>query len=334
MAMKRQFAATLGTGDVVDTDFVVRSADVRAARTGETYLALEFSDRSGRVGGIMFRPPREAEAISAGTVVRVRGKMTSYRGALRVSVSAMRPTESSDSHDLLPVGTRDEKELLAALRSLVRSIADPGLARLVREVFGDVRLMRRFKICAATDSAHHAYIGGLLEHTVAVATLCRGTADVYPEIDADLLVAAALLHDLGVVDEIACGASLELTDEGRLLGHVALGARRLHAAVERLGEGLSPGLAARLEHAVMAHHRDGAGSGAAPCTLEALALAHADATDAAVAGFAAAIAGVGATDRTWTDAANAFGRPMRAPSVREEASDRGAARPGGLLRSA
>lgn len=332
--MKRQFAATLGAGDAVDTDFVVRSADVRSARTGETYLALEFSDRSGRVGGIMFRPPREAEAIPAGTVVRVRGKMTSYRGALRVSVSGMRPTENSDSRDLLPVGPRDEKELLAALRSLVRSIVEPGLARLVREVFGDAGLMRRFKICPATESAHHAYVGGLLEHTVAVAMLCRGIADVYPEIDADLLLAAALLHDVGVVDEIACSASLELTDEGRLFGHVALGDRRLHAVIERLGEGISPGLATRLEHAVMAHHADGAGNGAEPCTLEALALAHADATDAAAAGFAAAIAGGRASDQTWTDAANAFGRPMRAPSALEEASGRGPAEPGRLLRSA
>lgn len=317
--MGRRFIAELTEGDRVDAVFALRARELRAARTGDAYLALELADRSGRIGGVMFRPGPEAAELPVGTVVRIRGSITAYRGVLRVSIAGMRAVGQYDPADLMPTGTRDQEELLAELRTLVRSIADPALGALVRGVFGDAVFMRRFKSCPASQSYHHAYLGGLMEHTVGVATLCRALCDLYPHADADLLLAGALLHDVGKVDELAHTTTIDYTDDGRMIGHVVLGERRVRAAIERLGDAVPREVATRVSHVLLAHHGELEwGSPKRPCTLEALMLHHADNLDAKTAGFIAAAASASRIDEPWTDAGNLFRRPLWAPRALED----------------
>lgn len=318
--MDRQYAVSLKPGDRVDAVFAVRSKEMRAARTGEAYLTFDLADRTGQIGAILFRPGREALALPVGAVARVRGTVTSYRGTERISIESLRPAPHYDAAELLPAGTRETTELLSELRDLVASVKDRALAAILRAVFGDAEFMERFKVCPASQTYHHAYIGGLLEHTVSVASLCRSLVNLYPHADSDLLVAGALLHDIGKVDELEFTTSIEYTDEGRLIGHVLLGERRVRAAVTALGPLVPRGLASRLSHVLLAHHGELEwGSPKRPCVLEALILHHADNLDAKTAGFIAASASAGLAEEVWTDSANLFRRPLWAPqSVEDE----------------
>lgn len=316
--MERVYATAMQEGARVDADFALRAKEIRSARTGEAYLSLELADRSGRIGGIMFRPDREAETVPVGTVVRVRGTVTSYRGTLRVSVDTLRPVAEYDLREILPSSLRDERELVSELRDLVRSIEDRTLGSIVRAVFGDREFMARFRRCPASQSNHHACIGGLLEHTVSVARLCRHIAASYPHVDADLLLAGALLHDVGKVDELTFERGIQYTDEGRLLGHVVLGERRVTTAISRM-EGVPFDLATRLSHLLLSHHGELEwGSPKRPSTLEALVLHHADNLDAKTVGFIEAASSAGMVDEPWTDAANLFRRPLYAPRALED----------------
>lgn len=317
--MERRFIAELAEGERVDAVFTLRGKEVRAARTGDAYLAVELSDRTGRMGGIMFRPAAEATSVPAGSVVRVRGTVTAYRGVLRISAESMRAVRQYDPAELVPSGTRDGSELLSELRVLVKSVRDPALASIVRRTFADSAFLKRFTACPASQSHHHAYIGGLVEHTVGVATLCRSLCDLYPHADADLLLAGALLHDVGKTEELQYASGIEYTDDGRMLGHVILGERRVRAVIESLGDAIPGDVATRLSHVLLAHHGELEwGSPKRPCTLEALMLHHADNLDAKTAGFIAAAASAARIDEPWTDSGNLFRRPLWAPRAAED----------------
>lgn len=317
--MKQQYVSGLREGDAVASVFALRARELRATRAGEAYLTMEVADRTGRITCVMFRPDRVAESVPSGTVVAVEGTVTSYRGVLRISATSLRPSRQHDPEDLLPVGQRDSAELLAELRTLVRGVTDPGLAALLRAVFGDRAFMRRFRSCPAAQSFHHAYLGGLLEHTVSVARLCRGLATLYPHADAELLVAGALLHDIGKVDELLWDTSIDYTDEGRLLGHVVLGERRLQRAISAVGGALGRETATRLAHVIISHHGELEwGAPKRPSTLEALLLHHADNLDAKAAGFSESVRAASLVDEPWTDADNLFRRPLYAPRAVED----------------
>ncbi|TDB38483.1 MAG: HD domain-containing protein [Actinobacteria bacterium] len=317
--MKAMYVNSLKEGMSVDSIFALRTKELRATRAREAYLSMEIADRTGRIAAVMFRPDRAAEAVPTGSIVRIRGVVTTYRGILRVSVDALAPVSEYAASDLLPSGPRDIQELVAELRTLVRSVKNPGLSNLLRAVFGDKRFFRVFKECPAAQTYHHAYVGGLLEHTVSVATMCVCLAGLYPEVDRDLLVAGALLHDIGKVDELAFGTSIEYTDAGRLLGHVTLGERRVRAAIATIGDVVSAELELQLSHVMISHHGELEwGAPKRPSTLEALILHHADNMDAKTAGFVVAAKAASLVEEPWTDAMNLFRRPLYAPRAVED----------------
>jgi 3'-5' exoribonuclease len=312
--MKEQYVRDITEGSRVDSLFALRSRDIRSARTGDPYLSLEIADCTGGMPAVMFRPGSREESVPVGSVVRVRGHVTTFRGVRRVTVDALLPVGESDPEDYMPAGTRSREELLAELRGLVRRIGNARVRALVRAVFGAPGFIDRFSAGPASLGRHHAYVGGLLEHTVAVATLCVSMSAAYPEVDADLLVAAALLHDVGKVDEISVGATFETTEAGRLIGHVVLGERIVSAAVRDLARPLPESTAMRLSHALLAHHGEREwGAPCAPCTLEALLLHHADHADAQHAAFMGAVSGAAVLEQPWSDRANGFGRALMVP---------------------
>jgi 3'-5' exoribonuclease len=296
--MKEQYVAGLREGVRVDSLLAVRSRDLRAARNGDAYLVLEFSDRTGTVPGVMFRPGPDEWSLPIGTVARVRGTVTTYRGTRRISVESLCPSAEYDRDDLMPSGARSPEELQSAFRSLVGGVRDRGLKAVLEQVF-------EFED------------GGLLEHTVSVASLCRVLASRYDGLDGDLLVTAALLHDIGKIDELRCDVSVDYTDAGRLLGHVVLGERMVSQAIERAGQAIEPVMAMKLLHLMISHHGEPQwGAPARPVLLEAVVLHHADYLDAQAAGFAQAVAGAGVMEESWSDSSNPFGRPLHVPSER------------------
>jgi 3'-5' exoribonuclease len=314
--MKEQYIRDLVDGAPVDSLFALRSRDLRSARTGEPYLSLEVGDCSGRMPALMFRPGSVEESLPVGSVVRLRGVVTTYRNVRRVTVDALRPAPAYEPADFLASGTRDREEMLAELRVLVRRIRDARLRAVVRAVFGAPGFIERFAACPAAIGRHHAYVGGLLQHTISVGTACLALAAAYPQADGDLLLAAALLHDIGKTEELAAGASFELTDAGRLVGHVVLSERMVSRANAALSRPLSPARALELSHAVLAHHGEREwGAPLCPCTIEALLLHHADHTDAQATAFLDAVSGAAVLQQPWTDRGNGFGRSLLVPAA-------------------
>lgn len=312
--MKGQYVRSMAVGSRVDSLFALSSRDIRSARTGDPYLSLEIADCSGRIPAVMFRPSADLEALPVGSIVRVRGAATTYRGVRRVVVDAMGPAPDHDPCDFLPAGTRDRDEMLAELRATIGGLRDGRLRAVVRAVFGAKGFAERFAACPATTGEHHAYVGGLLEHTLAVATACLGLRLAYPQVDGDLLLAAALLHDVGVTEAISASTSFGETEEGRLIGHAVLGERIVSRAMDEVARTLPSERATRLLHAVLVHDdRPGASSGP-PCTLEALLLRQADALDAQASAFLGAVAGAAVLEQSWSDRDNMFGRALAVPS--------------------
>jgi 3'-5' exoribonuclease len=317
--MKEQYVKGLVEGEAVDSVFALRSRDLRPTRTGESYLAMELADRSGRIPAVMFGARAGEGAVPVGSVVRVRGTVTSFRGQRRISADWLAIEDGADSADLLAAGLRDTDELLGFLESLMGEVRHPGLRAVLARVFGDAAFMERFARCPAAQTHHHAYVGGLLEHTVSVAATCQAVGQGYDAVDADLLLAAALLHDIGKVDELAFETSIEYTDQGRLIGHVVLGERRVADAMAHVGEVLPRTMALRLSHVLLSHHGELEwGSPKRPCTLEALVLHHVDNLDAKIAGFLTAVTGANGLEDRWTDADNLFRRPLFVPRPVED----------------
>ncbi|MCE5203363.1 MAG: HD domain-containing protein [Actinomycetia bacterium] len=313
--MKSQFVGSLHDGQNVDSVFALRSRESRATRAGDTFLALELADRSGSMPAVMFRPTQVAQSVPSGTVVAIKGVVTRYRGVQRVLVKAMEPVDDYDRTDLIPGTTRDTHELLAELRSLIHSVEDPLLARVLRAVFRDKEFVNRFTQCPGSISRHHAYIGGLLEHTVSVATMCRHVATLYPDLDVDLLVTGAILHDIGKVDEIAFDTAIEMTSTGRLIGHVLLGERRVRDVLLSFGPDVPALRADRLAHVLLSHHGEREwGAAVQPSMFEAVVLHHVDELDANAAAFVDVVRAAARLDEEWTDASNQFERALSVPS--------------------
>ncbi len=310
--MRARYVNEMTEGARVDAVFVVRSRDMRAARTGDAYLALELSDRTGSIPAVHFRPSAAAAAVPSGAAVRVCGTVSTFRGSKRLSVDSLAPADAYDADELLARSPRSNDEMVAELKSIVGTVSDTQLRRVLRSVFGEPVFFERFCACPGSQSRHHVYRGGLLEHTLSVARLCVSAADAYSGVDRDLLVAAALLHDVGKVEELCVGPGIGCTDEGRLLGHVVLGLRRVGCAAAQAR--MRAHAQALLEHAIASHHGETEfGSPRRPSTIEALLLHNCDNMDAEAAGFVSALTGAYLLDEPWTDAGNPFRRPLYAP---------------------
>jgi 3'-5' exoribonuclease len=215
--------------------------------------------------------------------VRVAGRVERFRDELQVEVRAIARAEGAEADParFLPVAYRDLDELDGFLESLAGEVRDPGFSALLRELLADAELRAAWRRAPCTRGGHHAYLGGLLEHTVAVATLALDACQLHPRLDANLLLSAALVHDLGKTREFTYGAEIGLTDEGRLLGHVELGLRMLD---ERGAGVLDDVRRVALAHCVLTHHGPDAAPGRRFGSAEAIALYRLNAVDAAIKG--------------------------------------------------
>ena len=259
----------------VDGVFAVARKRRLTTRNGKPYLALELVDASGRIEGRIWDDVELLDRrFEEGDAVRVLGRVERFDGRLQLQVRTVEPSEA-DPAELAPAMRRDADELDGFLEFLAAELAHPGLAAVVGGVLDDREIREGLRhLPAAGADGHHGYAGGLLEHTVGVTTLCRETAQLHQRLRADLLLAAALLHDVGRVRELGRGPAFRPTPEGALLGHVQLGVR----LVDERARELEPTLRAELLHAIATHHDRGAAR-----TAEAVVLYHANQLDAQAA---------------------------------------------------
>ena len=224
--MRARYINELAEGVRVDDVFAMRDKEVRTARNGETYLWTDLCDRTGSIPTVFFRPSSEALAVPSGSIVRVRGVVGTYRRVKRVTADSIVAADVWDPTDFLAVGTRPVEDMKNELRRVVKEVSAPELRRLLTRVFSADDVFERFASCPGSPGEHHAYVGGLIEHTLGVAALCRAAASRHAGVDIDLLMTAALVHDIGLVDSLQFDTSIRVSDAGRLIGHAALGARR------------------------------------------------------------------------------------------------------------
>jgi 3'-5' exoribonuclease len=258
--------ADLQEDRVVEGVYAVRMKRKLRTKAGAAYLALELVDTTGRIEARVWNDVELLDGrFGEGDAVRVLGRVERFRDRLQLDVRSLEAADV-DPQTLTPAMRRDPDELAGFLEFLVGEVAHPGLRGTVTAVLAD----RELGAFPATPDDHHSYAGGLLEHTVGVATLARETSQLHPRLRSDLLLAASLLHDVGRTLELGRGPGFTVTAEGRLLGHVHLGLR----LVEERADGLGSAQLAELLHCVAVHHDVRAAK-----TAEAAVLYHANQLD-------------------------------------------------------
>ncbi len=280
--------AALQPGRPLQGRFAVARKDRQLSKAGTPYLSLELRDRTGSIPARIFR---EADQLGArferGDAIEARGKVERYRGKLSVELTALRRLDPAaiDPAEFLPSAYRSVEELEGFFEHLTGEVYDPALRAVVQRVAAAEPVRVELRRAPCTRGGHHAYLGGLLEHTVSVGTLVGEVCQLHPKLDSDLLMAAALLHDIGKTREFTYGAEFGISEEGAMLGHLALGAEIVNAHAG----GLPPERRLALLHCILGHHGPeaagrarGAGSGFA--SAEALALARINSLDASVKG--------------------------------------------------
>jgi 3'-5' exoribonuclease len=260
---------------IVEGVYAVARKQKLRTRAGAPYLSLELIDPSGRIEARVWSDVDLLDSrFAEGDAVRVLGRVERFRDRLQLDVRSLEPAEIENPESLAPSIHRDVDELDGYLEFLAGEVSHPGLKTTVGKFLRDVKLRTRLRALPATADGHHGYAGGLLEHTVGVATICRETAQLHPRLRPDLVLAGALLHDIGRTIELGPGPLFRPTDEGRLLGHVHLGLR----LIEERASALDPDVRAQLLHAVAVHH-----DARSARTAEAAVLYHANQLDAIAA---------------------------------------------------
>lgn len=278
--------AELRPGQRFRGDYACARKDRLTARNGSSYLSLELRDRTGALPARAFRDAdRLGASFERGDPIRVSGKVERFRGELVAELDQIRALDGAelDPAAFLPSAYRDPEELQGFLEHLVREVHDEGLRAVVEAVLLSEPTASEFRRAPCTRAGHHAYLGGLIEHTVSVGTLVGELCQLHPRLDSDLLMSAALLHDVGKVREFSYGAEFGLTDEGRLLGHLVIGAELIGPPAGRLPRERR----AALLNCVLSHHgsdpaRGGGSRGFG--SAEALALYRLNSLDAGVKG--------------------------------------------------
>jgi 3'-5' exoribonuclease len=282
---QRRAIAGLRAGDDVEGVFACTRKDRLTAKSGAPYLAVELRDRTGAIQARAFRDADFlAGQFERGDLVWAAGRVERFREDLQLELRAIRRAEAAaDPADFLPVAYRDLDELDGFLEHLAREVYDPDLGALLDSFLGDPGFRAEFRRAPCTRSGHHAYLGGLLEHTVAVATLALEACSLHARLNSDLLLCAAILHDVGKTSEFELGAEIALSAAGALVGHLALGQQLVSERARRL-EGFPEDKLHAVAHCLLGHHGPDALPGKRFRSAEALALYRLNAVDAAVKG--------------------------------------------------
>jgi 3'-5' exoribonuclease len=290
-AEKGPFLRDLQPGDRFVGFYVLRNKQLEPFRdpTRGYYLTLILSDRSGQLLGRVWEGAEDVDAeVMQGDVIKLDGEVETYLERIQIRVLRIRPASQGeyDIRDMLPSSKKDPEEMLNALRTYIDQISNPHLGALVDAFYGNDDFLQLFTQAPAARRIHHAYIHGLLEHTLELLDLADTVLTLYPQIDSDLLLAGILLHDVGKVREYSWELDIDYTNEGRLVGHIVMADEMIAEAIRQIAD-FPETLALTLRHMVLSHHgRYEWGSPRRPKTIEAIALHHLENLSAQVNRFA------------------------------------------------
>lgn len=305
--MKSHFVVDLSDGQLIVSHFLVREKEVRTSlRTGTSWLQLELVDRTGVICGKMwenFAPL--ITTFECDDVIQVRGRVKLFNGQKELTLEQIVPVleRDYDLSDFLPHTKYDIEKMYAELRAAVVGGKNPWLKQLLISIVDDPSVAPRLKRAPAAMTMHHAFIGGLLEHIVSLLGLAARVSAHYTELDADLLVAGVILHDIGKIDELRYARAIDYSTEGRLLGHIALGVQFVHERIKAI-PGFPAELAVLVQHLILSHHGSHEfGSPSLPQTREAIALHFLDDIDSKMGTMRATMDLACAVDGAslWTD---------------------------------
>jgi 3'-5' exoribonuclease len=282
-------------GERVEGTYLVRGKNLAVTRAGKPFLTLKLGDRSGEIEAKVWeKADQAAREFSKGDFLRVAGQITEYNGKLQMSLQSFSRVEDKDIDpaDFLPASSRDPEEMWAELMKAVGKVGDPHYRQLLKTIYQDREIARKMRLAPAAKGMHHAYLGGLLEHTLSLFHLGERVAPHYPEVNQDLLRTGILLHDLGKVEELSYTRGFDYTDRGRLLGHISIELERVSEVIHSISD-FPEEKAVLLKHILLSHHgREEFGSPVKPMTLEALLLHMLDDLDAKVQVFRGLMADV------------------------------------------
>ena len=279
-----RYIETLHEGDRITSVYMCKQKSSATTKTGKSYENVIIQDKTGCMDAKIWEPNSSGiDDFDALDYIEISGDVTSFNGMLQFNIRRVRRCGEGecDPKDFLPSSKRDVEEMYAELLGYVKKINNPYIAKLVRSFFvEDEEFVKAFKFHSAAKSVHHGFIGGLLEHTLGVTKLCDFYADTYPVINRDLILAAAMFHDMGKLREISTFPENDYTDEGNLLGHIVMGVEMIGERIRTI-DGFPPKVASELKHCILAHHGEYEyGSPKKPALIEALALNFADNLDA------------------------------------------------------
>lgn len=301
--MKSIYVSGLTANDVVTANFLVLNKEIRQKKTGEPYLSLHLADKTGEIEAKMWDNVVEVlETFERDDFVKVKGLMQLYQKRSQFTIHKLRrlTDEEVDFSDFFPCADRDVDEMWNELTSTIDQLGNVHLKALLQSIFADEQIASRFRMAPAAKNIHHACRGGLLQHVLSLCSLARLTAAHYPNVDLDLVLAGAIVHDIGKIEELTYARSFGYSSEGQLLGHIIIGLRMVGEKLNRLPD-FPVRLRTLLEHMIISHHGElEFGSPKVPLFPEALLLHHLDNLDSKMEAMRSAIARDAAAENEFT----------------------------------
>jgi len=312
--MEQKLIVDLVPGDAVLSFFIVRKKEIKDKKsTNESYLSFDFGDRSGRIRGSLWKDVQNINKnIQVGDVVKVKGKVITFFDHKHISIDQIRKTTPEDKvnpEQFLPSTTKNIRDMYAKLKANLTEIENPILQNLLKMFLTDKDFIDQFCRAPGGKLWHHAYLGGLLEHTLSVFLISKFFVRHYQNsINADLLLCAAFLHDVGKVEEFSTQGFIDYSTSGRLMGHITLGANMVMEKISQISN-FPDHLKQQLIHCILSHHgQKERGSPVVPMTLEALILNFADDLDSSVAAFQRIMAKEKEPGKVWSNYVNLIDR--------------------------
>ncbi|WP_304130826.1 3'-5' exoribonuclease YhaM family protein [Ignavibacterium album] len=308
--------ASLSKGDAIDHFLLVRKSDLRLTKQNKEYLSLELADKTLSVQSNLWDDVKNflniKNNIKTGSVVKVKGQLDEYQGAPQIKISEIRLAEEQDNvtpQDFIPRSARDPEEMKTEFRNRIKKIQNPYLNKLLKNVFTDERF-DKYTIAPAGKLWHHSYISGLIEHTLEIIRICDLMCDIHPELNRDLLIAGAMLHDFGKIEELSFDSAFEYTDKGKLLGHIVIASIIVNEEINKIKD-FPDDLKMNLIHLILSHQgKLEHASPVVPKTLEAITLYHADELSAKVNAYKLTLQSEVKQNSRWTKYINLAGTDL------------------------
>ena len=297
-----KFIETLREGERINEIYLCKFKQAALTKSGKPYDNVILQDKTGTLDAKIWDPGSVGiDEFDAMDYVAVTGDVTSFQGNLQLSINRVRKVGEGEyePENYLPVTDKDIDEMYKEMMGYINSIKNPYLSKLLHMFFDDEAFAKAFKFHSAAKSVHHGFVGGLLEHTVSVTRNCNYFAENYPFLNRDLLLTAAMFHDIGKLKELSTFPENDYTDAGQLLGHIMIGAEWIGDKIREI-DGFPVVLANELKHCILAHHGElEYGSPKKPALVEALALSFADNLDAKMETVREILAGVPENNLQW-----------------------------------